>query len=181
MTGIKFELPRRLAPFLHHPFFRSANSVRSVAKSDSPIRITYKYLLTITLICATLQYDSPPHTFPAHFPPCNPCRISSLRTPVFHRPATTRFQATSTLFKKHGGYTPQKRTPGETLRRANPKMGPLHPFRLSGPAPRLHPIPLHHNHSAPVAPQSLSMYSLLLHFQRARRLGPRFGSALGQG
>ncbi len=103
MTGIKFELPRRLAPFLHHPFFRSANSVRSVAKSDSPIRITYKYLLTITLICATLQYDSPPHTFPAHFPPCNPCRISSLRTPVFHRPATTRFQATSTLFKKHGG------------------------------------------------------------------------------
>jgi len=180
VTGIELDQPRHLVPFVH-PFFRSANSVRTAVKSDSTIRITHKYLLTITPICATLQHDSPPHTFPANFPPCNPCRISSLRTPVFHRPATTRFQATSPLFKKHGGYTPQKRTPGETLRRENPKMEPLHPFRLPGPGPRLHPIPLHRNHSAPVAPQSLSMYSLLLHFQRARRLGPRFGSPLGQG
>lgn len=36
---------------------------------------------------------------------------------VFRRLATQTFLTTSTLFTKHRGYTPKKRSPGETLRR----------------------------------------------------------------
>src|SRR5579862_4288616 len=94
----------------------------------------------------------------------NPFRISALHTPVFHRSATITFQTTSPLFKKHRGYTPKNRTPGETpAARIRSKMEPGPQLRRRNLASADETF-LHHNHFAPVAPQSLSMYSLLLHF-----------------
>src|ERR1700722_5372433 len=110
----------------------------------------------------------------------NSFQITTSHTLKFRQSATSTFQTTSPLFTRHPGVYPQK---------ANPKRNPLQPgaeIRAAEPAfspknrHRPEHAPLHRNHSATVAPHPLSMYieprSHLHH--SARRLGPRFGSAL---
>src|SRR5579863_7494231 len=115
------------------------------------------------------------------WPRRNPSRISRLHTPVFHRSATITFQTTSPLFKKHRGYTPKKRTPGETPAAQNPFQNGTAP-PTPPPKPHISPrnLPPSQSFRSSCAPIPLHV-QFAPSLQRVRRLGPQFGSALAQG
>jgi hypothetical protein len=107
----------------------------------------------------------------------NSNQTNGLRTPIFCSSATPTFLTTSALFNKHRRVYSKNRNSSEGHRPIEAQRRCHRTRRFQNDTPALATTCSHHNHSAPVAPQSLSMYSLAL--QRARRLGPQFGSAIG--
>ena len=88
----------------------------------------------------------------------NPLNPNILLTLENSPSASPTFQTTFSLFIKQPGVHPQKRTPGETPRRAIAERMFRKPFLEPIPMSYDRPTALHRNHSAMVAHQSLSMY-----------------------